>query len=37
MTETQRFIDADTPGWMTIDFLPGVTLLPLRKRFRFGR
>jgi anti-sigma factor ChrR (cupin superfamily) len=29
MTETQRFVDPDTPGWISIDFLPGVTLLPL--------
>lgn len=29
MAGAQSFVDRDAAGWMTIDFLPGVTLLPL--------
>jgi hypothetical protein len=29
MAPTQSFVDRDADGWVTIDFLPGVTLLPL--------
>jgi hypothetical protein len=32
MTESQTFIDRDAAGWITIDFLPGLTLLPLPSR-----
>lgn len=36
MTETQRFVDPDAGGWITIDFLPGVTLLPLAQPVKDG-
>lgn len=36
MTETQRFVDRDVAGWITIDFLPGVTLLPLAQPVQDG-
>jgi quercetin dioxygenase-like cupin family protein len=36
VTETQRFVDHDADGWMTIDFLPGVTLLPLAQPVKNG-
>jgi len=29
MSQGQSFFDRDLDGWITIDFLPGVTLLPL--------
>jgi len=29
MAGTQSFVDRDATGWVTIDFLPGVSLLPL--------
>ena len=29
MAGTQTFVDRNAAGWMTIEFLPGVTLLPL--------
>jgi anti-sigma factor ChrR (cupin superfamily) len=36
MTDTQRFVDRDAAGWITIDFLPGVTLLPLAQPVQDG-
>lgn len=36
MSETQTFIDGDAAGWITIDFLPGVTLLPLAQPVKDG-
>jgi quercetin dioxygenase-like cupin family protein len=36
MTETQIFFDRDAAGWVTIDFLPGVTLLPLAEPVKNG-
>ena len=36
MAETQRFVDPDAVGWITIDFLPGVTLLPLAQPVQDG-
>jgi anti-sigma factor ChrR (cupin superfamily) len=33
---TQAFVDGDAIGWMTIDFLPDVTLLPLAQPVRDG-
>jgi quercetin dioxygenase-like cupin family protein len=36
MTESQTFIDRDATGWITIDFLPGVTLLPLAQPVKDG-
>jgi hypothetical protein len=36
MAETQTFVDGDASGWMTIDFLPGVTLLPLAQPVKGG-
>jgi hypothetical protein len=32
----QTFIDHDAAGWITIDFLPGVTLLPLARPVEGG-
>ena len=29
MTTEQSFIDREAPGWVRLDFLPGVALLPL--------
>jgi len=36
MARTQSFVDRDAPGWVTIDFLPGVTLLPLAQPVEDG-
>ena len=36
MTGTQTFIDRDAVGWTSIDFLPGVTLLPLAQPVQDG-
>ena len=36
MTETQRFVDPDADGWITIDPLPGVALLPLAQPVKDG-
>jgi anti-sigma factor ChrR (cupin superfamily) len=36
MTAPQSFIDHDVNGWITIDFLPGVTLLPLAQPVKDG-
>ena len=36
MARTQTFIDRDANGWTTIDFLPGVTLLPLAQPVKDG-
>jgi anti-sigma factor ChrR (cupin superfamily) len=36
MAETQSFVDRDAIGWITIDFLPGVTLLPLAQPVKDG-
>ena len=36
MAETQTFIDRDAAGWITIDFLPGVMLLPLAQPVKDG-
>ena len=36
MTEMQRFVEHDAIGWITIDFLPGVTLLPLAQPVQDG-
>jgi quercetin dioxygenase-like cupin family protein len=36
MAATQSFIDLDATGWVTIDFLPGVTLLPLAQPVKDG-
>ena len=36
MTETQTFVDHDATGWIAIDFLPGVTLLPLAEPVKGG-
>jgi len=29
MSQGQSFVDRNSGGWITLDFLPGVTLLPL--------
>jgi hypothetical protein len=36
MTEAQTCIDGDPTGWIPIDFLPGVTLLPLAEPVKGG-
>jgi hypothetical protein len=36
MTGSQTFIDSDATGWTSIDFLPGVTLLPLAQPVKDG-
>jgi anti-sigma factor ChrR (cupin superfamily) len=36
MTGRQTFIDRDAAGWITIDSLPGVTLLPLAQPVKDG-
>ncbi|HKD09906.1 MAG TPA: DUF4437 domain-containing protein [Bryobacteraceae bacterium] len=36
MAEPQRFFDRDATGWVTIDSLPGVTLLPLAQPVKDG-
>ena len=36
MAETQIFVDDDAAGWTAIDFLPGVTLLPLAQPVKDG-
>jgi quercetin dioxygenase-like cupin family protein len=36
MTGTQTFVEGDATEWMTIDFLPGVTLLPLAQPVKDG-
>lgn len=36
MAELQRFTDEDASGWIAIDFLPGVTLLPLAQPVKDG-
>jgi len=36
MARAQTFIDRDANGWTTIDFLPGVTLLPLAQPVKDG-
>jgi quercetin dioxygenase-like cupin family protein len=36
MTETQHFVDRDAAGWITVEFLPGVTLLPLAEPVKDG-
>jgi hypothetical protein len=36
MAETQTFVDHDATGWVTLDFLPGVTLLPLAQPVQDG-
>jgi anti-sigma factor ChrR (cupin superfamily) len=36
MTKTQTFVDRDAIGWITIDFLPSVTLLPLAQPVKDG-
>jgi len=36
VTGTQTFIDSDATGWTSIDFLPGVTLLPLAQPVKDG-
>jgi anti-sigma factor ChrR (cupin superfamily) len=36
MAESQTYIDDDAAGWITIDFLPGVTLLPLAEPVKDG-
>jgi hypothetical protein len=37
MPGTQTFVDGDATGWITIDFLRGVTLLPLAQPVKDGR
>jgi quercetin dioxygenase-like cupin family protein len=36
MAGTQSFVDRDATGWVTIDLLPGVTLLPLAQPVKDG-
>lgn len=36
MAGTQSFVDADAAGWLTLDFLPGVRLLPLAQPVKDG-
>jgi hypothetical protein len=36
MAERQTFIASDATGWHTIDFLPGVTVLPLAQPVKDG-
>ncbi len=36
MATAQTFVDHDTGGWIAIDFLPGVTLLPLAQPVKDG-
>jgi quercetin dioxygenase-like cupin family protein len=36
MTKTQTFVGRDATGWITVDFLPGVTLLPLAQPVENG-
>ena len=36
MPGTQTFVDGDATGWITIDFLRGVTLLPLAQPVKDG-
>jgi hypothetical protein len=36
MTKAQTFVDGDATGWIEIDFLPGVTLLPLAEPVKGG-
>jgi len=36
MAGTQSFVDRDATGWVTIDFLPGVSLLPLAQPVKDG-
>jgi anti-sigma factor ChrR (cupin superfamily) len=36
MVSAQTFVDTDAPGWVTIDGLPGVTLLPLAQPVKDG-
>jgi hypothetical protein len=36
MTGVQTFIDRDANGWTAIDFLPGITLLPLAQPVKDG-
>ena len=36
MAAAQTFIDQNASGWITIDFLPGVTLLPLAQPVEEG-
>ncbi len=36
MAPTQTFVDRDATGWVTMTFLPGVTLLPLAQPVQDG-
>jgi hypothetical protein len=36
MPGTETFVDGDATGWTTIDFLRGVTLLPLAQPVKDG-
>jgi quercetin dioxygenase-like cupin family protein len=36
MTSAQTFFDTEAPGWVAIDALPGVTLLPLAQPVKDG-
>jgi anti-sigma factor ChrR (cupin superfamily) len=36
MAKSQTFTDDDVGGWIAIDFLPGVTLLPLAQPVKDG-
>ena len=36
MAPAQTFVDRDATGWVTIDALPGVTLLPLAQPVKDG-
>ena len=36
VTGTQTFVDRDATGWVTVDFLPGVRLLPLAQPVKDG-
>ena len=36
MAGAQSFVDRDAAGWVTIDFLPGVALLPLAQPVKDG-
>jgi quercetin dioxygenase-like cupin family protein len=36
MAEAQIFVDQDASGWIALDFLPGVTLLPLAQPVKDG-
>jgi anti-sigma factor ChrR (cupin superfamily) len=36
MAKTQSFVEGDSSSWIALDFLPGVTLLPLAQPVKDG-